>query len=294
VADTSFMYSDYAGMSSGSPSLSGRSSKINPTRIYTLNKVTVTHNTDNKVIWRYFKSYLRWWGTPVKDMLYPAVIAGYTYVWNAEDSTFTVTNDEGNAVVHTNITKISDFSASWGVITSSQFSVKYLSATDEDIAMVSERFETKRPLYKDLIGSFMNQDYLTNGVQHIQFNRLVSHSENTPEPISLDFNYIGDSGLRSILLTATEGLQATNNFPTDLLDTEEDLLAAREARVLQCSKIEGMSYLMIAVFAQRLLSASNKVMIEPWMLWDAFRWYYGGTHASSNTRQIFDLSPRWD
>jgi len=293
VAD-SFMYSDYTGMSSGSRSLTGRGSKINPTRIYSLCIITLLHSIDNEVKWKYFRAYLTEWGTPVTDMLYPEVLPGYTYSWNIEDSTFTVTDSEGNAMVHTNIAKISDFSASWGVIHSSQFTVQYLAATDEDIVMAATRDDSNKPFYKEIDSSFMNQDYLTDGEQHIQFNRLVSHSENTPEEISLHFNYQGESSSRSILLTATEGLQATNNFPADLVNAAEEIAVSRDERVLQCSNIEGMSYVMIAVFAEHLLSASNKVMIEPWMLWDTFRWYYGGTHASSNTRKIFDLSPRWD
>jgi hypothetical protein len=69
--------------------------------------------------------------------------------------------------------------------------------------------------------------------------------------------------------------------------------AERLEQIRQGVAFREFSYLMIALFAQNKLSASHKVLYEPWMLYQIWQWYFNTISNNANSRKIFDLSPRW-
>lgn len=290
----SFMYEGYMGFSSGSTSLRGRSTApLYPTRIYTLSKVIVTENVDNNIKWWQLRMFLTSWGVP-NEPIYVEPQPGYMYLWNTMDKTFTVTDDLGESTVVNNITQMADFRISWQVIKSTQFYIKYLSAIDEEIVMIGERLPSDRAFYKEPSTNIMNQDFLVEGDQHIIFNRLVSRTaETSDETNSIDFLFSGMEADSSILVPKAYDLEALNSYSIDLVDTMKDICADRQEVIRQANLINNCSFMMIAFFANNLLNAHPKVLFEPWMLWQTWKWFYHSTHTSANSRQIFDLSPRW-
>jgi hypothetical protein len=292
---TSLMYSDAIGFGNGSDSLKGRKPKLNPLQLYSLSP-QMTYS-GGALTWGILSSYQKAWGVAT-TLIYSAAEPGYSYVWNVNDATFTVTTDTGAPVTYTGINTVKALPISWGVLKSSQFSVVYTNFTSDDIFLIATRVIGSRETAMQIVGLLMNNDFLAENDQHAVFDRLSTYGQNGgeydgPGTIVIIDDFWGDEAIRTILLSKAEGLQAGNNYPLDLIAGIKNMETERAAQLRQGYLAAEFSFLMIALFAQNLLTANYKVLFEPWMLWSAYQWYFNTVHNTKNARRIFDLSPRW-
>jgi hypothetical protein len=292
---TSLMYSDAMGFGSGSDSLKCRKPRLNPLQLYSLSPQT-THSGGN-LTWGVLRNYQKAWGGETA-LIYSAVEPGYSYVWNVNDETFTVTTDTGAVTTHASISTVKALPISWGVFKNSQFSVVYTNFTSDDIFLVATRVIGSRETAMQIVGLLMNNDFLAENDQHAVFDRLSAYGQNGGDydglgTIVIIDDFFGDETISTILLSKAEGLQAGNNYPLDLIAGIENMETERAAQLRKGYLAAEFGFLMIALFAQNLLTANHKVLFEPWMLWSAYQWYFNTVHNTKNARRIFDLSPRW-
>lgn len=298
VERTGITYMNLTGIASGSASLKGRDKKVNPLQLFSLSRLKQA--AGSSLTWGRLRSYQKEWGSAT-EIRYPVPMPGYTYVWNLDTLIFSVTDDNGTVTMYPGVTTLKALGVSWGVLKSSQFSVLNTNVTNSDIFLIGAKAEKERQSYTAGTGRLTYMDYLTEGSQHIAFNRLsrnetaFSDLENgggtgTYNPI---FDFIGSEITRTILLSSTGQLQMDNHYPLDLVQGEQAVPAERLEKIRQGVAFREFSYLMIALFAQNKLSASHKVLYEPWMLYQIWQWYFNTVHNTANSRKIFDLSPRW-
>ncbi len=300
------IYGGVFGVSNGSKSLAGRSSHLNPIQLYSFSKQLVIQGAP---IWAFLKVDPRKWGanTPLR---YSKAEAGYSYTWVLSNNTFVVTDDKGSTTTYTGATTIKSLGISWGVLKSTQFYSVFTNFTNSDLFPLCNRYGGGRILYVTQDGNLPINDYLKDIDQHGSFNYLVSMVSfkgnipgdkpgtgygDEPEPIIPVVDPIAyklTEMIATILLSRAENLQATNGFDTDLLSADLIRESPRDETPQESQIQEYDSLLMIAVISSLLLRGSKPVF-EPWMLWKAYAWYSGVTHGTANSRQIFDLSPRW-
>lgn len=295
---TGITYTNLMGFSNGSASLKGRDKKVNPLQLFSLSRMK--KSTGSALTWGRLRSYQKEWGT-LTEVRYSVAIPGYTYVWNLDTHTFSVTDDNGTVTMYPGVTTIKALGVSWGVLKSSQFSVLDTNYTNSDIFLIGARAVEARQSYTAVTGQLIYMDYLTEGIQHIEFSRLSRHEtafsdlENDGETGTYDpvLIFIGSEIARTILLASTGQLQMYNHYPLNLVEGAAVIPAERLENIRQGIALRELSYLMIALFAQNKLSASHKVLYEPWMLYQIWQWYFNTVRNTSNSRKIFDLSPRW-
>ena len=298
VERTGITYMNLTGIASGSASLKGRDKKVNPLQLFSLSRLKQA--AGSSLTWGRLRSYQKEWGSAI-EIRYPVPMPGYRYVWNLDTLIFSVTDDNGTVTMYPGITTLKALGVSWGVLKSDQFSVLNTNVTNSDIFLIGAKAEKERQSYAAGTGRLTYMDYLIEGSQHIAFSRL-SRNENafsdlengggtgTYNPI---FDFIGNEIFRTILLSSAGQLQMNNHYPLDLVQGEQAVPAERLAQIRQGVAFREFSYLMIALFAQNKLSASHKMLYEPWMLYQIWQWYFNTVHNTANSRKIFDLSPRW-
>jgi hypothetical protein len=290
------MYSAAMGFGCGSKSLKGRGAQPNPLQLYSLSPQTTY--SGGTLAWGILKSYQKPWGA-TEMLIYTAAEPGYSYVWNINDVTFTVTTDGGEVITYSGITTLKALPISWGVLKSSQFSVVYTNFTNEDIFLIASRDNAGRETDLHSIGLLFNNDFLAENDQHAVFDRLSRYGQGggeyggEPGTVFIIDDFFGEEIIRTVLLSKAEELQASNNYPLDLIAGIENMETERAAQLRKGYLAAEFSFLMIALFAQNLLTANHKVLFEPWMLWSAYQWYFNAVRNTKNARRIFDLSPRW-
>lgn len=297
----SLMYSDITGICRGSKSLAGRDNPLNPLRLYSLSK---TNNlAGGTLTWGVIKSRGILWGAD-QSLLYAEPQEGYSYHWNLNTSLFSVTDSSGNVTTYP-AKQLKDLRISWGILKSPQFALIYAITTNADVFLQCARLPIIRDDILSSVGTLMSNDYLAEGIQHILFDRLADYK--LPDPVGEWINISSyssggdgynpiteiDNSMRSILLSKAEYLQSTNAYPLDLLQVNAQYDSGKQEREFDAHQYENPTYLMIALFAQNLLSTDSNITYEPWMLWAAFQWYVNTAHSAANSRKIFDLSPRW-
>ncbi|WP_312560837.1 hypothetical protein [Anaerospora sp.] len=298
VERTGITYMNLTGIANGSASLKGRDKKVNPLQLFSLSRLKQA--AGSSLTWGRLRSYQKEWGSAT-EIRYPVAMPGYTYVWNLDTLIFSVTDDNGTVTMYPGVMTLKALGVSWGVLKSSQFTVMNTNVTNSDIFLIGAKTEKERQSYAAGTGQLTYMDYLIEGSQHIAFSRLSRHEtafsdlENdggtgTYNPI-LDF--IGSEIVRTILLSSAGQLQMYNHYPVDLAQGGQAMPAERLEQIRQGVAFRELSYLMIALFAQNKLSASHKVLYEPWMLYQIWQWYFNTVRNTSNSRKIFDLSPRW-
>jgi hypothetical protein len=301
----SLMYSDVLGFDNGSRSLAGRDTAINPLRLYPLSGVETTEG--DSLTWGALKKYGREWGIS-QDILYSTVQTGYTYVWNLTTNTFTVTDADGNITTYTNCKDPKDLRVSWGVFTSAQFYIKLLDGTNNAIFLIGTHPTRGGISILNTVGQFMYNNFLEDGDIHAVFDQLASYSaidsaktytSTSEEAFSTKENTIigaicdPETFIPTILISKADNLQSTNLYPIDVSLTDEQLNSTRTLPERNSHSYQAATYLMIALFAQNLLSSDTDIVYEPWLLWAAYQWYFNTVHTTTNSRQIFDLSPGW-
>lgn len=285
----SLMYAEPIGTTSGSSSLAGRESALNPIRIYyNVKKVT---SYGNALTWGYLRSYQKSWGIQ-KPIQYSVAMPGYTYFWDIEKGVFTVTDTAGGVTEHSGIRTIKDLGISWEILRSVQFRSFNLDDSNGDTFIICKRMDPKRIGQTNHIGEFMHNDYLSGNDQHTLFDRITD-AHTLYDLFAMVTGYFADSADRAILLANTNHLQANNLYPLNMINSPINLHSERIRLKKQGIQCIAAHYVMIAIFAQHLLSTDNDIVYEPWMLWAAYQWYVNTVRVATNNRQIFDLSPRW-
>lgn len=293
------IYAGPIGFGSGSKSLRGRATAIDPLQLYTLSPgATIASGV---LTWGALRGYQAAWGNGA-TLRYTGVQPGYSYVWDIDKKTFIVTADTGQVTAYNNMRALTDLGIAWEVLRSDQFTVLFPSCTNSNIFLIASRLVVIRDsavAEKELLEY---NDYLAENSQHIAFNRLSYRgldfsSVNNPGGGTYDPEvytiFYGDEAARTILLSKAEKLQITNLYPLDMLGAPEELQADRTEIIHGGHYYDRLSYLMIALFAQNMLSGKAEILYEPWMLYAVFQWYFNTVHNMANNRKIFDLSPRW-
>lgn len=303
----SFMSEGLFGLTS-QRSTRGRDKKLYPIQIYNLG--TIQSKSQGTLTWQLLADYGITWGEPTTP-IYTSPQPNYTYVWNLTSFTFTVNDGAGNITTHQNVKHLNDLRVSWGVFTSNQFFVQFYDETNGDVFLIGDRSKKLLPSIIEEIGEYMYNNYLESGNDYTGFDRLsdyIKKLENSSgaiveDPTVIDMEVITNEFLSMILIDVMMVLpafllQCNNVYPVDLYNTDTGISGKIDdgdgkRTIRQGIFSQSMSLLMIALFAQRLLTADNKIVYEPWMLYSTFMWYVKSVPTSSNNRKIFDLSPRW-
>jgi hypothetical protein len=289
----SVIYDDVVGIGKAFPNLAGRRPNTNPIRLYAFPKVKISDPKRNKT-WGTIKAFKASWGASV-PVIYETVLPGYTYVWNIETSVLTVTNAENNAVTYDRVFNIKQLPVSWAVLKSAQFTIRVKDdPSDNDIFLIGKRvLPLKDSMQHEYKAS--HSDYLDENTQHGVFNILsyadIANSEERAVVANTIIKAQYDD--RTILVSNAGGLQATNEYPDQLINKAQSMDSVRVPIEHGGEQFEYAHFLMIALFSNNLLTTDSKIVIEPWMLWLTFMWYFKPTHNPLLARQIFDLSPRW-
>ncbi len=285
----SLMYAEPTLTTSGSTSLKGDVGSTDLTRFFYNAQQSI--ETNNELTWGTLKYSNLTWGEN-KPLLYSDVLPGYHYLWNLETDVFTVTDDNEVENEIAPINTIKDLQVSWGVLANVQFMKRairvdelFLNASRVDISLISQ----VSPL-----GSFMYNDYLEEGKQHGVFDRLSDYTVYRGTIVDSEQSALhGENVKETILIPKMAGMQISNDYPLDLVSGISDIHPKRHRIFKNGERFTFGQYVMIAWFAQNVLSANNKVLYEPWMLYATFQWYFTVVHTAPVNRKIFDLSPRW-
>lgn len=293
--------------------LYGRSSVVNPITLYSLTKIK--SSAFGHLTWEFLRTRRVEWGMP-KSPLYTNVLPGWTYVWNITNKIFSVTDNNGVIINYLDINTFCDLRISWDIITSNQFRIAYMDLTNSDIFLIGSLQQYDLESIMQSIGDMMNNSFLSEGEIHAVFGQLSSMTDFfinvtlvTEEQIPFDvvttiiFKLVLLDAV-SIILSRSINLTEDNLYPLDLLDLRltgkgTDVIGTIGDEdgdghsTLQGTCYEDLTLLMIALFSKCLLNLDSKVVIEPWMLWKTWFWYYNITRSNKNNRRIFDLSPRW-
>ncbi|EGO65620.1 hypothetical protein [Acetonema longum] len=299
----SLMYLDSPAFSQASSSLAGRGTAVHPIRLKMLTD-TKTIGAGN-VSWGVLGDLKRPWGDSTA-VRYDEPQLNWAYHWNSGTGIFAVTDNTGSVTLHHGVYTLSGLGISWAVIASGQFGITDTNYSNSSAFLIASKvIEGKSSRVETAIP--WTNDYLAEGGRHALFDRLslieiiltdVNLSGNNgygDEAGSLEriTEYFGDDTLPDILLSRGAGMQAVNDYSLNLLASDPGNPAVRHIVDLAGQQFAGVGYLMIALFAQRLLSTDSKMLYEPWMLYEIFRWYFSSPHYEANARRIFDLSPNW-
>jgi hypothetical protein len=221
---------------------------------------------------------------------YDQCTSGWKYEWDLNIGTFTVTDVSGKVEVRQNITTLSDAAICWDIFYSDQFSIqKTITLESDDHALIAGRIDSKRPT--ECASFSWGTDYLL-GVQHAIVDFLVGYAVENPESMPESTVFSG-SGLElyNLLLAYVGNLQVSEDYPLNLYPGGTSTTGRRES-IERAGYLQTCSFLMIFCFASQLLSSSSKIVYEPWMLWEIFKWLYQRPNVVQRNT-IFDLSPWW-
>jgi len=303
----SLMYQSLAAFGRVSSSLSGRSEALNPLRLFLLDKTSTIVAQSQTLFWDTFEALGVAWGDST-TLRYAEPETGWTYVWNVSTGVFVVTDAVGVATAYTDVTTISGLGVSWAVLESAQFSLMINAVSTTDTTTVLA-FPRGLKANRSRAGAKQAYDhnssaYLAIGTQHAIFNRLSysgysGNSDYTADDgtveITTNTAFLGDILVFSILLSEAGGLLQATVPRSHYLQGGGSSHEGTRTRADKASlMVSSYSYLMIALFAQSKLSAGeSRIVYEPWMLYEIFRWYFNVTRITTVDRRIFDLSPRW-
>ncbi len=290
---TSYMYLDVLAFGNGSRSLKGRGEKPYPLRLSMLNQVKKLSGMT--LTWDTLAAIEEPWGNS-NLINYDTLQAGWTYQWNPNTGVFLVTDQEGAATIHAGVFTLSELGISWDILSSEQFSIVSVNLTGTDAFLLASPVRAARNVTTEQWHAWRNT-FLTEGVQHAVFSRVSLTAAGSGDgdyiliilPIILTYLEIQ----YTIAVPRSIPMEAINLYPTDLIRGVDDMPSDRQEIMRDGVLAEPFRYLMIAFFAQNLLSADGKIVYEPWMLYAIFQWYVKTVRSTANARKIFDLSPRW-
>jgi len=254
------------------------------------------------------------WGDQ-ETLLYESLQPGWKYEWNLNTQAFTVTDEMGQQTIHSNITTLTGLGSSWEIFTSAQFWIYFdpNNGPVKEVFLIGKRLDLNHQA-ETMPFAFIAIDYLL-GVQHAVFDFLSganpsADSDDPDDPGSdpgsenpdndnssgdtdvLLVTLFGVATYPDILLAYTNEINFINHYPPNLYPGEAGKATERQ-RIQHQGYAQTISYLMIHLFASRLLSPiDSKIVYEPWMLWEMFKWFYVRPNAGTRDK-IFDLSPWW-
>lgn len=335
MSDTAQCYMDVQGFGTVSANIVGRGKPLNPLRMQMLGeKLTETTET---MTWDVLARINKSWGDHT-TISYTDVNS--TYVWNPTTGVFTITNSAGTVTILTGIYTLEALEVSWDVIPLISVVLQVIDCTNANVFLIGSLSPVTKTSQVESI-TWGTSEYLAVGTQHALFSR-ISVFDNLLGVLSIAVTGINPE-YNPLLLQSGAIWVANNNYPIDLISQDVNLAADRSEQSRTGSADRAENYLMIAAFAQNLLSSDSaityepsmlkewiyslpsssrpeqsrpghfiawdylmiqafamnllssdsKICYEPWMLWKIFQWYFTTTTTVSNSRRIFDLSPRW-
>lgn len=272
-------------------SVKGRRPNLNPLQLYSLPRVKTTGG-DVPKIWAVVKARKFSWGIGA-TAIYTAVTPDYKYVWHIDKEIFDVTDGSLAVTTYYGMRSIRDLPVSWEVFKSSQFTIKVSTQSDYDTELVATRLPNSKDSYKHKYENSTNP-YLDDTSQHAVFNMLSFMCNIIAHASSIGSNTITSVLYdRTILMAYTGELQANNDFSLQIIGVEETCYANRKPVDRPGMYLDKVHFLLIALFSNSLLQNDSDIVLEPWMLWLAFQWYCKPANNKADSRQIFDISPRW-
>lgn len=280
------LYFPMTGFTVHNRSLAGRPQPLYPIRLLPLHSIPYAY-WGGVLIWAVMEALGIIWGDNL-TLKYETLTPGWIYEWDLKTTTFTVTTAEGEATSYPADT-LSDLGIAWVIVESSQFYIYPLGRNVNGAFLVGTRIDSvKQGEYKPC--DCMNIDYL-RGIQHAVFDFLSGHSQIAGD-VNLEGMGKGIERIASILFAKTNEINFMNHYPINLYPGTV-ALASKRLEIKHMGYTKAMSYLMIRLFAARLLSPlHSKIVYEPWMLWEIFKWVFVRPAAGKRDR-IFDLSPWW-
>jgi len=312
------MYLPPFGFTVANRSLAGRSSPLFPNRLLGLKgevreAVPYVFRGD-QLTWAVIEFLQIVWGDQ-ETLRYASLQPDWKYEWNLNTKAFSVTNEMGQTTIHSDVATLTGLGISWEIFMSTQFWIYFdpNNGPVKEVFLISKRQDLNHYAEKKPFGS-MDIDYL-RGSQHAVFDFLSganpsADSDDPDDPSGgpgsenpdndnssgdtdvLLVTLLGVAAYPDILLAYTNEINFINYYPIDLYPGEQGKAAERQ-RIQHQGYAQTISYLMIHMFASRLLSPLNsKIVYEPWMLWEMFKWFYVRPNAGTRDK-IFDLSPWW-
>lgn len=282
------MYHPLLGFTVANRSLSGRTRPLYPIRLRNLNAVPFAY-WGGVLTWLIMETLGIAWGDN-EIIRYEEPQPDWIYEWDLTTKIFKVTTDTGEITTYYAET-LSGLGISWAILESSQFYIYPQGRKANEAFLIGTRSDAKR------VGNaqqchYMDIAYL-RGVQHAVFDFLSAYQE--LQAAGADLSGQGqahENYPEDVLLARTHDLGFKNGYPISLCPGSK-AFAGKRSPIMHAGYTRAMTLLMIRLFASRLLSPLNsKIVYEPWMLWEIFRWVFVRPNAGRRDR-IFDLSPWW-
>ena len=222
-------------------------------------------------------------------MVYDTLKLDWSYVWNIGKKTFTVTDDNKAVTVKTNVIAISDLGICQDVLESHNFVIELTADLNVPAFFIGTRAMYKKSSILQNIRWSSIEAYL-NSIMHVAFKRFIERDESVlmaEDLFSIDMQ-INDAE-RSLLIAKITNLKADDKYPANLSQGRQALSVTREL-IRQGILLFFGDVLLIQTFAS--INNMSKPMIEPWLLWDLWRWL-GRSNIVITRERAFDLSPWW-
>ena len=282
MADTAQCYMGLTALGKCSANIVGRSTAVNPLRMQLL--ANSFKEVTCLLTWDVLANLNKTWGE-CATISYTDINS--TYVWNPTTGVFTITNSAGTVTTLTNIYTIEALEVSWDVLNQLYVVLNILDATSTNVFLIaSQETSVLTPTFESI--TWGTSEYLAEGTQHAVFSRISKSELNTGMALT---DYTGTDPAHSILLLQSGGQwAATNNFPLDLLSQIVGSLSIR-SELIRAGTKKDTDYLMIATFAQNLLSSDSNICYEPSMLQE---WIYNLPSSSRAEQLRAGFYTAWD
>nr|WP_092074937.1 hypothetical protein [Dendrosporobacter quercicolus]NSL49562.1 hypothetical protein [Dendrosporobacter quercicolus DSM 1736]SDN22816.1 hypothetical protein SAMN04488502_11517 [Dendrosporobacter quercicolus] len=283
------MYYPFIGFTIDNRSLAGRGRPLYPIRLRMLNAVPFAF-WGGVLTWAVMETLGIAWGDN-EIIRYAELQPGWIYEWDLTTKLFTVTTAEEEKTQYQAET-LSDLGISWTILESNQFYIYPQGRKANEAFLVGTRLDAMR---NGAVQQYDNMDIdFLRGVQHAVFDFLSIYDDRNFQTGAADMSQgqAHENYPEDILLARTNGINFGNYYPVHLYPGSSSFNGKR-SEIMHAGYTRAMTFLMIRLFASRLLSPLNsKIVYEPWMLWEIFRWLFMRPNAGRRDR-IFDLSPWW-
>ncbi|WP_371380913.1 hypothetical protein [Sporomusa aerivorans] len=253
-------YMDLSAFGKASANIVGRATKVNPLRMKLLAESLSTVTVP--LTWSVMARINKEWGN---NQTITYMDTAGSYVWNVATGVFVITDTNGNITTRTGIETIEDLEVSWGVMALVQVVLEVLDYTNYNVFLIASPEPASKTSRAESV-TWWSNEYLAEGSQHAVFSR-ISDGKGDNNFGNVPVDCIGIEPEFSPLLLQNGGVWvATNDYSLDLVSQDTNLPSERPAQTKAGTTAKAVNYLMIAAFAQKLLSSDSAIVYEPSML----------------------------